>query len=96
MANIRKMFTGGNTSKGFYSLHHNIISENRNKLYILKGMPGGGKSSMMKEIGMKIFDEDIDIEFHHCPSDPGSIDALVIPEYKIAIVDGTAPHVKVA
>ena len=93
MAKIRRMFTGGNTSKGFYSLHHNIISENRDKLYILKGMPGGGKSSMMKEIGETVSENGCDIEFHHCPSDPTSIDALVIDKYKIAIVDGTAPHI---
>lgn len=93
MSKIRKMFTGGNTSKGFFSLHHNIISEDRNKLYILKGMPGGGKSSMMKDIGNKLSGRGIELEYHHCPSDATSIDALVIPEFKIAIVDGTSPHI---
>lgn len=95
MSKIQRMFTGGNTSQGFYSLHNNIISENRNAIYILKGMPGGGKSSLMKEIGGKISSMEIDIEYHHCPSDPSSIDALVVPKYKIAIVDGTPPHGRV-
>lgn len=92
MAKIRKMFTGGNTSKGFYSLHNNIISEDRNKLYILKGMPGGGKSSMMKDLGAKIFEKGYDIEFHHCPSDATSIDALVVEDLGVCILDGTPPH----
>lgn len=34
-----------------------------------------------------------DVEFHHCSADPESIDAVVIPKLKIAIMDGTAPHV---
>lgn len=92
MAKIRRMFPGGNTSQGFYSLHDNIISDNRNKLYILKGMPGGGKSSLMTRIGERALDKGYTLEYHHCPSDPESIDGLVINELGIAIVDGTPPH----
>lgn len=92
MARVRRMFPGGNTSEGFYSLHDNIIDKNRKMLYILKGMPGGGKSSMMKEIGERALNEGYTVEYHHCPSDPGSIDGVVINELKIAIVDGTLPH----
>lgn len=92
MAKIRRMFPGGNTANGFYSLHDNIIGLNRNALYILKGMPGGGKSSLMKEIGERAFNEGYSIEYHHCPSDPNSIDGVVIKELNIGIVDGTAPH----
>ena len=42
MAKIRRIFPGGNTSQGFFSLHNNIPGENRKQLYILKGMPGEG------------------------------------------------------
>jgi hypothetical protein len=93
MANNRRFFPGGNTSAGFFSYHDNIIDIDRNMLYILKGMPGGGKSSLMREIGEKAVKEGFSVEFHHCPSDPNSIDGIVIDELKIGIVDGTAPHV---
>lgn len=93
MGKVRRMFPGGNTSEGFYSFHDNIIDENRNMLYILKGMPGGGKSSLMKYIGQKAIEKDYDVEFHHCPSDPESIDGLVIVQLNIALVDGTFPHI---
>ena len=93
MTKVRRMFPGGNTAEGFYSFHNNIIGDNRNVLYILKGMPGGGKSSLMKEVGKKALEEGYTIEYHHCPSDPNSIDGIVINELKIAIVDGTAPHI---
>lgn len=93
MAQIRRMFPGGNTARGFYSFHHDIIVDNRKMLYILKGMPGGGKSSLMKVVGEKALEEGYSIEYHHCPSDPESVDGVHIPELEIAIVDGTAPHI---
>ena len=96
MPKIRRMFPGGNTANGFCSLHDNIISNDRNKLYILKGMPGGGKSSMMKDIAKKLIDKGYNLEYHHCPSDPSSVDGIVIEELKIAMVDGTYPHGRVS
>lgn len=93
MPKIRRMFPGALTSSGFFHLHDNIIHEDRNMLYIIKGMPGGGKSSMMKEIGERAFKKGYDIEYHHCPSDPNSVDGVVIDDLKIALVDGTSPHV---
>ena len=96
MSKIRRMFPGGNTSLGFYSLHDNIIGSDRNMLYILKGMPGGGKSSLMKDIGKKALGEGFDVEYHHCPSDPESIDGIMIDKLKVAIVDGTPPHGRVS
>lgn len=89
---IRRMFFGGNTANGFYSFHDNIVDDDRTMLYILKGMPGGGKSSLMKRIGKYMKEEGFTIEFHHCPSDPESLDSILIKELRIAIVDGTAPH----
>ncbi|HSH36391.1 ATP-binding protein [Schnuerera sp.] len=93
MIKVRRMFPGGNTSQGFYSFHDNIIGSNKNMLYILKGMPGGGKSSLMKYIAEKVLKEGYNVEYHHCPSDPESIDGIVIEELNIGIVDGTAPHI---
>ncbi len=93
MAKVRRIFPGGNTSLGFFSYHDNIVDMDRNMLYILKGMPGGGKSSLMREIGDNAAKKGFNVEFHHCPSDPQSIDGVVIVEQKIALVDGTAPHI---
>jgi hypothetical protein len=93
MANIRRMFFGGNTANGFYSFHDNIIGQKANKIFILKGMPGGGKSSLMKRIGEYFSEKGYSLEFHHCPSDPESVDSILITELRIAIADGTAPHI---
>lgn len=92
MAKVRRIFPGGNTSAGFFSYHDNIVDLDNNMLYILKGMPGGGKSSLMREIGDRAVKNGFTVEYHHCPSDPLSIDGIVIVELKVALVDGTPPH----
>ncbi len=85
-------FAGGNTSKGFYSLFEDNISK-LDKVYILKGGPGNGKSTLMKNIANVIQEKGYNVEFIHCSSDSNSIDGIIFPSLKIGIVDGTAPHV---
>ena len=89
---IRRMFPGGNTSEGFYSYFDNILGRDAKRLFILKGGPGTGKSTIMKKFADRALAEGYDLEYHHCASDPSSIDVVVVPELKVAILDGTAPH----
>ena len=90
----RRMFPGGNTSKGFFSYFDYIVDRKEaNKIIILKGGPGTGKSSMMREIGLHMQEKGYDVEYHHCASDRESIDAIMIPKLKVAVLDGTAPHI---
>lgn len=91
---IKHIFPGGNTSLGFFSYYSNIITqEEADKLIILKGGPGVGKSTFMKQIGERMLKEGYDVEFLHCSSDNNSLDGIKIPKLKIAFIDGTAPHV---
>ncbi|QYF83231.1 PRK06851 family protein [Brevibacterium sp. PAMC21349] len=89
---VMNYFAGGNTAKGFYSLYDSNL-KGLERLFILKGGPGSGKSTIMKKIGQEWLDKDYDIEYLHCSSDNESIDGVIIPALKIGIVDGTAPHV---
>ncbi|MFC0562444.1 PRK06851 family protein [Halalkalibacter alkalisediminis] len=89
---IRNYYAGGNTAKGFYSLYEDALNQ-LNRLFILKGGPGTGKSSLMKAVGEQMVSKGLDIEYLHCSSDNNSIDGVIIPKFKIGIVDGTAPHV---
>lgn len=89
---VRNYYAGGNTAKGFYSLYESVL-EGLDRLFILKGGPGTGKSSLMKAIGETMVDKGIDIEYLHCASDTNSIDGVILPKYKVGVVDGTAPHV---
>ncbi|MBS4022754.1 MAG: PRK06851 family protein [Dethiobacter sp.] len=89
----RHFFAGGNTAYGFYSLFHYIPGKHREQLFIIKGGPGTGKSSLMKRIGQLMAEEGHDIELFHCSSDQDSLDGMAVPSLGFAMVDGTAPHV---
>lgn len=89
---IKHYFACGNTSKGFINLFASNIGH-LDKLYILKGGPGTGKSSLMKRVGSTLDSEGYDIEYIHCSSDPDSLDGVVCRSLSVGIVDGTSPHV---
>ncbi|GHH98006.1 PRK06851 family protein [Neobacillus kokaensis] len=89
---VKNYFAGGNTAKGFHNLFDSNL-QGLNRLFILKGGPGTGKSSLMKKVGQKWVEKGYDIEYLHCSSDNKSIDGVIIPALKAGIVDGTAPHV---
>ena len=91
---IKHVFPGSNTPTGFYSFFPFILTQKEaNHLYAIKGGPGTGKSSFMKRIGSLAVSKGYNVEYHHCSSDPGSLDGIVIPALKVAFVDGTAPHI---
>ncbi|WP_430871687.1 hypothetical protein, partial [Escherichia coli] len=89
---ILNFFAGGNTARGFYSLYDSSL-QGLSRLFILKGGPGTGKSSLMKKIGNEWREKGYDVQFLHCSSDNKSIDGVLIPKLNAGIVDGTAPHV---
>ena len=89
---IKDYFPGGNTGEGFFSYYDYVIGNDANRIFLLKGGPGTGKSSLMKDIGREFFKRGFDIEYHHCSSDNNSIDAIVIPKLKVGLIDATLPH----
>lgn len=91
---VRHLFPGGNTSLGFFSYYDNIITqEEANRIFIIKGGPGVGKSTFMKRMGEKMLGLGYDVEYLHCSSDNNSLDGILIPKLRIAFIDGTAPHI---
>ena len=93
MNKIRKMFPGSNTSNGPFNYFRYIGPKDVNRIYCLKGGPGVGKSSLMKKIAKHFEELNYTIELHYCPSDPSSLDGLLIKELKVVLLDGTAPHI---
>lgn len=84
-------FACGNTAKGFQNLFASNL-QNLERIYILKGGPGNGKSTLMKRVGKK-YEEKYAVEYIHCSSDAKSLDGVIVRELGFGIVDGTAPHV---
>ena len=93
MPNIR-YFLGANSPQGFYSLYDQLIDpEQAKSIYILKGGPGCGKSTLMSQVAHWAEKQGCTVQRILCSGDPDSLDAVVLPELGTALVDGTAPHV---
>lgn len=93
-SNLSYYFPGGNTVNGFFSYYNEILDHNiLNKIYTIKGGPGVGKSTLMKEIGKNFEKENYHIDYFHCSSDPDSLDGVLVKEKGVLFVDGTAPHI---
>ena len=89
-----RFFLGANSPGGFYSLYDQLIDPAQaEEIYILKGGPGCGKSSLMHRVAEAVEAHGLSVEYIDCSGDPDSLDAIVIPQLKTALVDGTAPHV---
>lgn len=87
----KNYFACANTSSGFVNLFPNILKD-MEKVFIIKGGPGTGKSTLMKKVGKHFEELDQNVEYIHCSSDCSSLDGVII-DNKIAIADGTAPHI---
>ena len=87
-------YLGANAPTGFYSLYDQMLDpEKARDIRILKGGPGCGKSTLMKQVGRAMEERGHSVEYIRCSGDPDSLDAVVIPALGAAVVDGTAPHV---
>ena len=93
--NTFSYFASANTFKGFKSNFKKVFNpEKFERIYIIKGGPGTGKSSLMKRVGQDFLSQNCQITRYFCSSDSSSLDGIVIENgnKKIAIIDGTSPH----
>lgn len=92
MAVRRFYFASANTCEGFVS-YFNFVLRDAERVYIIKGGPGCGKSTFFKRAGNELYKEGFDVDFIYCSADMDSLDGIFIKDINVAIVDGTAPHV---
>lgn len=94
MAQVTNFFVGANSGDGFQNLFSEIVDlENTYDLMVLKGGPGVGKNTFMREIGRTMEQAGTPVEYLWCSGDPDSLDGVVLPALRCAICDGTSPHV---
>jgi hypothetical protein len=87
-------FLGANAPGGFHSLYDRLMDEERAQaVYILKGGPGCGKSTLMGRLAQRAEAAGEPVEYVFCSGDPDSLDAILLPRRRVAVADGTAPHV---
>lgn len=88
-------FASSNSYDGFVSYFDNVFSSRDfTKIFVLKGGPGTGKSTLMKRVACYGESQGFYTEAIYCSSDSKSLDGIIIKSDKgsIAIIDGTAPH----
>ena len=88
-----RYFAASNTKDGFVSYFDKVFADNDcDRVFILKGGPGVGKSTFMKRLGKQANELGLSSEYFHCSSDPSSLDGIIIKEKRVAVIDGTSPH----
>jgi hypothetical protein len=90
---VRQYFPGSNSCEGFYSLWDYNVN-NLEKLIILKGGPGTGKSTFLSYVTKEMTARGHNTELLWCSSDADSLDGVIFRDIGIGIVDGTAPHLR--
>ncbi len=88
----REYYAAANGFSGFRSyfdevFYHNAISG----IFILKGGPGTGKSTLMRKILEFFSKNEYKCDAIFCSSDTASLDGVII-DGRVAVIDGTAPH----
>ena len=99
---MEKYFAAANSRGGFVSWFDEIFApEKIDRIFIIKGGSGTGKSTLMKRIAARGVELGCRCEYFYCSSDPSSLDGILLGDdggrlkYKsVAVIDGTAPHTR--
>lgn len=95
MSTPKRFFAAANGYTGFRSYFDSVFCpEDYDKIYVIKGGPGTGKSSFMKQISSYFAQREVITENIHCSSDPDSLDGVILEKdgRRVGLLDGTAPH----
>ena len=89
-----RYFAASNSANGFKNYFPEIFSR-VDRLYVIKGGPGTGKSSFMKRCAACAEENGAPVEYYLCSSDPESLDGIIftLDGKTVGLLDGTYPHV---
>lgn len=85
-------FLAANSTQGFYCIFDEMTKRTDHSIFLIKGGPGTGKSSLMKKIAHAAMEKGMEVEQMHCSSDPDSLDGVWVKEKKLILLDATSPH----
>ena len=87
-------FLAANSTQGFVSRFDQLGDHQQGwRSIIIKGVPGCGKSTLMKQAAQAMAGCGEAVEQIHCSSDPDSLDGIILEDLCVSVADGTAPHV---
>ncbi len=90
-SNVVERFFGASTKHGYVNLVEELTEE-IGKRYFIKGRPGTGKSTFMKEVAKEAEKRGFDAEIYKCSFDPNSLDMVIVREADFCVFDSTTPH----
>ena len=91
----KSYFAAANGFTGFRSYFNRTFNpKDFTRLFIIKGGPGTGKSTLMKRLISDFCKSADDVHAIYCSSDPKSLDGVILKfgNKSFAVLDGTAPH----
>lgn len=91
----RAFFISANGYNGFRTEQGALYrSENFERVFVILGGPGTGKSSLLRKVAERGVAEGAECEYIYCSSDPNSLDGILLRKgaHAVAMLDGTAPH----
>ncbi len=88
---VKHRFLGGATPAGPVDCIPSLTKGLQRRIF-LKGRPGTGKSTLLKQLALAAQNKGLDTEIYHCGFDPDSLDMVILRELGTAVIDTTAPH----
>ena len=87
-------FAASNSGAGFVCYYDQLFTPERfGRIYLIKGGPGTGKSSLMRRVAAEAERRGLAVRRYACSSDPDSLDAVAVEDC-FAMLDATAPHTR--
>jgi ABC-type ATPase involved in cell division len=86
---VRNIYAAGNTARGYRHLYDSVL-KGLDRVYVVSGAPGSGKSTVIKSIGEELQKQGYDVEWIHCPLNNDSVDGVIFSQLKVGIVEGSA------
>lgn len=88
---VRYVFASSHTSQGFYTFIPELI-KGLDKVIILKGAPGTGKSTFIRLVGETMLEQGLEVEFWVSALDAITPDGVYLPQLSIAVINGSLPE----
>lgn len=85
-AGVRHYFAEGLTTRGYISLLPNMVI-GWQRIYVLQGGPGTGKSTLIKVLGLEMLDRGYEVDFLRSAREPDSMAGFILPRVAFAVLD---------